>query len=184
METRIPKTAERSMETSLTVLAERLNQSLQSPLQRLEFLVNAGPTVLFTCEANGDFRATFVSEGAKTLWGYEPGEFLNASGLWSRHIHPEDAERFFNGLACLLETGRHSHEYRFRTKSGEYRWMRDELRLLKGPTGDPLEIVGHCFDITELKVAEAALRESEARLALIFNSTSDPQVLFRVEPDN
>ena len=172
------------METSLILLAEEVSENSQSPQQRLEFLVNAGPMVLFTCEAAGEFRATFVSEGVRTLWGYEPEEFLNRSGFWSSRIHPEDTERFRNNLDVLLERGRHGHEYRFRAKNGEYRWMHDELRVVRDSAGKPKEIVGHCVDITERKRAEAALRESEARLALIFNSTSDLQVLFRVEPDN
>src|ERR1019366_5696585 len=78
----------------------------------------------------------------------------------------------------------YNHEYRFRTKSGEYRWVRDELRMLRDPAGNALEIVGHCFDITERKLAEAALRENEPRLQLIFNGTSDLQILFRVAPAN
>ena len=73
----------------------------------------------------------------------------------------------------MLAADQHSHEYRFRTKSGEYRWVRDELRLLRGTAGEPLEIVGHCFDITERQEAEAALRESEERYALVTEATLD-----------
>ena len=45
-----------------------------------------------------------------------------------------------------------------------------------------MEIAGYCFDITEQKLAETVLREREARLKVIFNSTSDLQALFRVVP--
>ena len=38
-------------------------------------------------------------------------------------------------------------------------------------------------DITESKIAEKKLKESEKRLSLIFNNTSDVQVLFKVEGD-
>ena len=37
---------------------------------------------------------------------------------------------------------------------------------------------------TMLEAAEAAVRLSEARLALLFDSATDVQALFRVEPDN
>jgi two-component system, sensor histidine kinase and response regulator len=172
------------MDKSLSLLAQNLSAHSPSHLRRLEFLVNTSPLVLYTCEAGGDFRATFVSEGVKALWGYEREQFLADSKFWADRLHPEDVARVLEGLQLLMKTGEHRHEYRFRDHSGDYRWVRDELRLLRDPAGNPLEIVGHCFDITERKLAEAALRESEARLKFIFNGTSDLQVLFRVAPPN
>jgi PAS domain S-box-containing protein len=172
------------MDTSLALLAQNLSAHSPSHQRRLEFLVNTSPLVLYTCEPGGDFRATFVSEGVKALWGYEREEFLADSKFWVDRLHPDDLTRVLEGFQLLTKTGEHNHEYRFRNKNGEYRWVRDELRLLRDPAGNALEIVGHCFDITERKLAEAALRESEARLKLIFNGTSDLQVLFRVAPNN
>ncbi len=170
------------MDTSLTLLAESLGENSPSHLRRLEFLVNTSPLVLYTCEANGAFPTTFISEGAKSLWGYRPEEFLADSRFWIDRLHPDDKARILQGLEKLTQAGEHSHEYRFRTHRGEYRWVRDELRVLRDAAGNALEIVGHCFDITERKLADAALRESEARLKLIFNSTSDLQALFRLAP--
>jgi two-component system sensor histidine kinase/response regulator len=150
-------------------------------LGRLESLVNASPIAMYTCKAGGDFAATFVTQGVKALWGYEPEEFLSQPGFWVDRIHPEDAPVVFDHLARVLERGTHSYDYRFRTKRGEYRWTHDELRLVRDADGNPLEIAGYCFDITERKLAETALRESEQRQQIIFNSTSDLQALFRVE---
>ena len=82
----------------------------------------------------------------------------------------------------MLECDAHGYDYRFRTKSGAYRWTHDELRLVKDSAGNALEVTGYSLDITEQKLAEAALRESEARQKVIFNSTSDLQALFRIEP--
>ena len=171
------------METSLTSLAQNL-EARQTMLGRLETLVNASPIAMFSCRAGGDFGTTFVTEGVRTLWGYEPEEFLRHPGFWADRIHPDDIAAVYGHLARVLERGTHSYDYRFRTKSGEYRWTHDELRLVKDEAGNPVEIAGYCFDITEQKLAEAALRESEARQKVIFNSTSDLQALFRVEPGN
>jgi PAS domain S-box-containing protein len=167
------------METSLTSLAQNLEAG-QTNLGRLEALVNASPVAMFTCRAGGDFAATFVTEGVRALWGYAPEDFLREPRFWADRIHPDDVSAVYHHLARVLEHDTHSYNYRFRTKSGEYRWTHDELRLVRDAAGNPVEIAGYCFDITEQKLTEMALRESEARQRVIFNSTSDLQALFRV----
>jgi two-component system, sensor histidine kinase and response regulator len=171
------------METSLTSLARNL-EAPQTKLERLEALINASPVAMFTCKAGGDFACTFITEGVRTLWGHEPEDFLNQPKFWAERIHPDDVASVYKHLAQVLERDTHSYDYRFRTRSGEYRWTHDELRLVRDAAGNPAEIAGYCFDITEQKLAESALRESEARQKVIFNSTSDLQALFRVEPGN
>jgi two-component system, sensor histidine kinase and response regulator len=161
------------MDDSLAAVADKIGNGSPSHLQRLEFLVSTIPVVIYTSKANGDFGATFVSDGVRALWGYEPQEFLEDSRFWIDRLHPEDVDRIIAGLGVLLAADQHNHEYRFRTKSGEFRWVRDELRLLRGMAGEPLEIVGHCFDITERHKAEEALRESEERYALVTEATLD-----------
>jgi PAS domain S-box-containing protein len=177
------------METSLTSLAQNLegeqnSDAGQSMPGRLESLVNASPIAMFVCKAGGDFATTFVTEGVRTLWGYAPEEFLGQPGFWAERIHPEDVNAVYGHLARVLERGTHRYDYRFRTKSGEYRWMHDELRVVRDRGGKPVEIAGYSFDITEQKLAETAFRESEERQKVIFNSTSDLQAFFRVEPGN
>jgi PAS domain S-box-containing protein len=157
------------MDNSLAALADKVGKGSPSHLQRLEFLVSTVPVVIHTCKAEGDFSATFVSDGVRALWGYEPQEFLKNDRFWIDRLHPEDADRIIAGLGVVLAAGQHSHEYRFRTKGGEYRWVRDELRLLRGTAGEPLEIVGHCFDITERKHSE----DAAAFLASIVQSSED-----------
>ena len=157
------------MDNSLAALADKIGAGSPSHLQRLEFLVSTVPVVIHTCKAEGDFSATFVSDGVRALWGYEPEEFLKNNQFWIDRLHPEDADRIIGGLSVVLTTGQYSHEYRFRTKSGEYRWVRDELRLLRGPEGEPLEVVGHCFDISERKDSE----DTVAFLASIVHSSED-----------
>ncbi len=169
------------METSLTSLSQNL-ETQQTKLERLEALINRSPVAMFALEAGGDFAATFVTEGVRALWGYEPQDFVNQSKFWADRIHPDDIAAVYIHLARVLERNTQNYDFRFRTKNGEYRWTHAELRLVRDAAGNPVEIAGYCFDITEQKLIESALRESEARQKVIFNSTSDLQALFRVEP--
>src|ERR1700729_2914411 len=118
------------MESSLTSLAQSL-EARQTKLERLEALVRVSPIVMFTCKAGGDFAATFVTEGVRALWGYEPEDFLNQPGFWADRIHPEDVSAVLSHLSRALKSETQRYDYRFRTKSGEYRWTHDELRLVR-----------------------------------------------------
>ena len=90
------------MDNSLAALAEKAGNGSPSHLQRLEFLVSTVPVVIHTCKAECDFSATFVSEGVRALWGYEPGEFLNHNRFWMDRLHPEDVDRIIAGLSVVL----------------------------------------------------------------------------------
>jgi PAS domain S-box-containing protein len=169
------------MEAGLTSLAQKLDQDQHTHLRRLESLVNATAAVIYAYRPQGG--GTFITEGVRILWGYEPEEFLRDNSFWRDHVHPEDLKRVFDELPLLLERGFRNYDYRFRVKDGAYRWMHDQVRLVRDAEGNPLEIVGYCVDITERKLAEEALRESEACQQLVFNGTSDLQALFRVTPE-
>ena len=71
----------------------------------------------------------------------------------------------------LPEHDAHSHEYRFRHKDGTWRWVRDDLVLLRDPDGAPREMVGAWLDITTRKEAERALYESQHVLSTILERT-------------
>ena len=93
------------METSLTSLAQNLEAG-QTKLERLESLVNASPIAMFICKPGGDFATTFVTEGVRTLWGYEPEDFLHQPGFWGDRIHPEDVSAVYGHLGSVLERER------------------------------------------------------------------------------
>ncbi len=102
----------------------------------------------------------FVSENVHDLLGYTPDQFVNDPLFWHSCIHPEDVESIAAGSAQLLETGETTVDYRYRHKSGEYRWMRDSVRLVRSPEGQPVEMVGAWTDITAQKQAEESYQNS------------------------
>jgi PAS domain S-box-containing protein len=141
--------------------------------ERLQYLLASCPTVIYSCKAEGDLPATFVSDNITALLGYSAREFLEDSGGWANRIHPADAPRILAELPSLFQRGSHTHEYRFLHFDGTYRCLRDDMKLVRDAAGNPLEIVGSITDITDRKRAEAALRESEARFRSLFEAAPD-----------
>lgn len=135
---------------------------------RLKTLLAVCPAVIYSCRADGDKRATFVSENIREQLGYETAECLNRPDFWAGRVHPEDRSRVFENQNELLRTGKLTHEYRFKHKDGTYRWMLDELRLLRDASGKPMEIVGSWMDISDRKEAEEKRCLSEKQLQSVF----------------
>ena len=142
---------------------QRAEDRLRLSEARMESLLSASPAVIYSSKATGDYGAIFVSHNVTKILGYRQEEFIADSGFWADRVHPDDRERVFAELPRLFDRGMHEHEYRFLHKDGTYRWVRDELRVIRDRDGQPVELVGCMSDITSRKQAELRLVESEMR---------------------
>ena len=149
-------------------------QTLLEREERLSFLLSSTPAVIYTCRVSGDFGATFVSENVQSQLGHRASEFVEEPAFWAQHVHPADVQRVFAELSNLLAQGSHAHEYRFRHQDGTYRWMHDQVRVVCDAAGQPTMLIGSWLDITARQQAEAALRESEAKLRSVIDCSPVP----------
>ena len=148
-------------------------QRIKDSEAKFRYLVSSSPAIIYTTDVSDDYGATFMSENLKILTGYSPEEFTSDIKFWYNHIHPDDIERIKTGLAELFVKNHHFHEYRFKFKDGTYHWMRDEVNLIKDENGTPIETIGYWSDVTEHKIAESKLRESEENYRLITENVND-----------
>ncbi len=125
--------------------------------QRLQYLLSSSPAVIYTCKLSGDFGATFISENVSALLGYEAREFLEDSGFWASHIHPDDVADVFTEIGQAIDPGYYTLNYRFLHKDGNYRWVCDTGRLVQDKAGNLVEFVGSWTDITQHKQLEKEL---------------------------
>ena len=146
---------------------KRAESTLLSVTQRLQHLLSTTPAVIFSLKLGVNYELTFLSENVVSMIGYEAREILDNSIVWDSLIHPEDREIVFTALANLLSKEIVSFECRSRHKDGSYRWVYDEIRLVKDSAGLPIECVGYSVDITARKQAELALQQQLKREQLV-----------------
>ena len=107
------------------------------------------------------------------ILGYSAEEL--SSIRWQDITHPDDVERDQTKLNAILsgENSSDRLEKRYIHKSGKIVWVDISVVLQKDPDGKPIYFITSISDITERKLAEGALRESETKLRAIFENSRD-----------
>jgi len=169
---------------SVIDITDRKNaeQMLRESEERLKFLVSSNPAIIYTSKVAGDYGATFISDNVQKKWGYSPEVFINDSEFWLNKIHPDDREHVLKEISDLFKKeGLVIYDYRFKLKDGTYHWMRDEVELLKDKEGNLIETIGSVTDITERKITEQKLIESEEKYRHLYENSPFSIVLLDYE---
>ena len=83
---------------------------------------------------------------------------------WASSIHPEDLDASLLTFSDAFRARRSfTMEYRLRRKDGTYGWLLDSARPFDDEKGEFAGYIGSCYDITERKIAENALKKSEEK---------------------
>ena len=107
------------------------------------------------------------SEGGAALFGVKPGDLaVGTTDLVERFVHPEDRESVLRAYAQVIEPGNQGYavEYRAVRPGGSVAYVLEIGETVVDKDNRLLRTMGTLQDITERKVMEIALRESEARL--------------------
>jgi PAS domain S-box-containing protein len=106
--------------------------------------------------------------------GFAPGTIPSGIKDWEKMIHPDDRAATVKNLAAARRKGvRFQAEYRFRTRDGGYRRVRDIGIFIKGKGGRITRMLGTLTDVTEGRRAEEALEKSLSLLKATLESTAD-----------
>lgn len=120
--------------------------------------------------------ACVVSPEYARMLGYDPAELRETRATWYERLHPDDREEVDRvNEECLA--GRcedYSVEFRQRTRDGDWKWILSVGKLVsRSVDGRPLRIVGTHSDITQRKLAELRLAESENRYRDLVEHSQD-----------
>jgi PAS domain S-box-containing protein len=96
----------------------------------------------------------YVSSAVEQCLGYKPKEFYRNSSLWLSLVHPDDKKLLLDRITNLSGYGnRISLEYRIRPKGkASYRWVTDELNIIRDAENEDIRLFGFVNDTTETKV--------------------------------
>ncbi|HKY53854.1 MAG TPA: PAS domain S-box protein, partial [Anaerolineales bacterium] len=125
-------------------------------------------------EWNSNTKQLTWTENAQLVLGYSPEE-ISSDQWWDNHIHPEDRQRVTAQMASALASTETvwASEYRFLLKDGSYAYIIDHGYIERDASGTTIRMIGAMSNVTERKMAEEALRQSEERFRLISWATKD-----------
>jgi two-component system, LuxR family, sensor kinase FixL len=145
--------------------AAQLARELGEKERRLDLAAQAGGLGMWRWDVAND--QVWMNEKGRSLFGFAPQDKPNAERFRGR-IHSEDREAVRAVAAKALPLGAdYETEYRVVLPDGAIRWLHSRGRVDLGADGKPCRVHGVSFDVTERKLSEQALLESEMRFRTV-----------------
>ncbi|HIJ88359.1 MAG TPA: PAS domain S-box protein [Desulfuromonadales bacterium] len=153
--------------TGITHALRDERNNLRESEERFRSLADTAPVLIWIADHTKKF--TYVNKVWCDFTGREEQELLGDG--WIGDIHPDDRDRcirmYESSFAARLPF---SMEFRLRRQDGEYRWVVDTAVPRWLNKTDFIGYIGSCIDISERKLAEEKLAESENHLRTILDN--------------
>ena len=119
------------------------------------------PGMLFRCLNESNYTMEYISEGCKSLTGYNPEDLINNNKVkYGDLIYPADRQRIWNSIQDALRKNKYYDiKYRIIHKKDKVKWIAERGRGSYDGNGQVVAIEGFITDISEGKNAEIKLKK-------------------------
>lgn len=135
----------------------RTERQLQETENKYRTLVEGMPAVVYIADFGEDGPWRYLSPQIETVLGFSREEWMSGARVWREHIVPEDRQLALDAELSLLQGERMRCEYRMIGGDGRLIWIREEAEPLLDEHGQPTQLQGVMYDITDQKRAEERL---------------------------
>ena len=147
-------------------------------LRMAEVIVDRSPAILFRRKADENSTLVYVSNNIEQI-GYTAEAFLSGGMHFRDIVHPDDADRVREEIIGYAEKDveEYTQVYRIIGKNGDVRWVEDQTSVERDAQGNKTFNQGILVDITERKLAEEELRQSEEKFRRIVETAGEGFIL-------
>ena len=113
------------------------------------------------------------SEEMYRIMGFEPNTHVNLVDV-TKLFPPKEFKRFQQAVdAAINKNSPYSIDYKINKQDGTLIYIHDEGEIIRNHEGKPVSMFGTTQDITERKLAEKSLKESESKFRNLVETTPD-----------
>jgi PAS domain S-box-containing protein len=152
---------------------KKAEEEIKESNLRFEYLTRATSDAIWDWDLITD--TIYLGEGFETVFGYNIEEFKKDLSSLTSRIHPEEKDRIMVDIRQFINGGavKWEEQYRFLKSDNSWAFVINKAVAIRDENGKALRLVGGMRDISKRKMAEIALRQSEARLQGIIDSQTN-----------
>jgi len=160
-------------QASVFIEKRQAQTGLSRSEEKYKLLINNQTDLIVKVTTEGVFQ--FASPSYCEMFGKSQSELLGSSFI--PFIHKEDKKNTLYEMKKLYKSPHTCYiEQRAMTIHG-WRWLAWSDKAILNENNEVIEIIGVGRDITEQKLAESILKESEEKYRTLFENSSDPTLI-------
>ncbi len=135
---------------------KKAEEQLKESERKLSSILNALDEIVWAVSLP-DYKLSFVSQSFERIYGRTTKELKINLNIWQEVVYDSDKEIAKKAWKEVTENGIAHTKYRIIDGKGNIKWIENDVKVVRNENNEPFMIMGITTDITDKKLAEAAL---------------------------